>query len=508
MIDKRLFIAGVVVAILVALILRVPGLDERPMHHDEANQAVRSGELQQSFEYAYDPADHHGPSLYYLTLPSACLFSGRDFSGTNEWTFRLVPVFFGILLLLLFLLLKDGIGRSAVIFSILFGAVSPALVWYSRFYIHEMLLVCFTMGVIASVWRYLQSGRLVWVILGGIFVGLMAGTKETWVIAVGSMLCSGIVTAVWCRFDTETPGLEHKGTIAGYSAAVLAALFVVVLLYTSFFMNMRGVLDAVQSYGVYVKRGISGGLHKQPWYYYLWLLRYESAIMSLAVMGGLCVIFTIGRKSQYRRLSRFILVYTVVLTIMYSILSYKTPWCICSLVCGMILLAGIGVGAVATIVKTSAVKYTIYGSAVLVAVILGWQAWTMNGTWRLGRGNPYAYVETSPDIKRFERRMNELAQMDRDGYESTIQVIVSSDRMWPLPWYLRRFSNTGYWTVQAKPEIIKNIRYLVTSPGIAADLPQEVKEQYMVEYFGLREDVLVVLQVRKDIWERYMESRK
>jgi hypothetical protein len=41
------------------------------MHHDEANQAVRFGILLETGEYRYDRHDHHGPTLYYLTLPFA-----------------------------------------------------------------------------------------------------------------------------------------------------------------------------------------------------------------------------------------------------------------------------------------------------------------------------------------------------------------------------------------------------------------------------------------------------
>jgi len=230
------------------------------------------------------------------------LGAGRKFSGTNEYTFRLVTFFFGTLLLLFFLMLKDGIGRSAVLFSILFAAVSPALVWYSRFYIHEMLLVCFSAGVIATVWRYLQSGKLVWMVIGGVFLGLMAGTKETWIIAAAAMICATAATAVWGSIDSKSSLFVNRIHLSACIAAFIAGIVVILLLYSSFYMNMGGVVDAVRSYGGYVKRGISGGVHEQPWYYYLWLLRYESAIVCLAVMGMLCVVFNIGMKLQYRRL--------------------------------------------------------------------------------------------------------------------------------------------------------------------------------------------------------------
>ena len=52
-----------------AAAFRVPRLTLRPVHGDEANQAVKTGILFDTGEYRYDPHEHHGPTLYYLTLP-------------------------------------------------------------------------------------------------------------------------------------------------------------------------------------------------------------------------------------------------------------------------------------------------------------------------------------------------------------------------------------------------------------------------------------------------------
>ncbi len=51
--------------------IRLPRLATRPMHGDEANQAVKAGVLWKPAIYRYDPDEHHGPSLYWLTLPVA-----------------------------------------------------------------------------------------------------------------------------------------------------------------------------------------------------------------------------------------------------------------------------------------------------------------------------------------------------------------------------------------------------------------------------------------------------
>ena len=67
---RRLLFALIVVA---AFWLRTRELEKRPMHADEANQAVKLGELIEAGEYAFDPRDHHGPTLYYAALPVAWL---------------------------------------------------------------------------------------------------------------------------------------------------------------------------------------------------------------------------------------------------------------------------------------------------------------------------------------------------------------------------------------------------------------------------------------------------
>src|SRR5580765_5462561 len=121
----------VVALLLGAAALRLPQLDTRPMHADEAIQADRlvSGP-------AYDPRDYHGPMLRYLTFIPA--------SRVNETTLRLVTAIAGILLALSPLLFARWIATGAAETAAMMCAVSPAMVYYSRYYIPEMLLALWT----------------------------------------------------------------------------------------------------------------------------------------------------------------------------------------------------------------------------------------------------------------------------------------------------------------------------------------------------------------------------
>ena len=104
--DQRAIVAA-------GLALRLARLDVRPMHHDEANQAVKFGALLERGEYRYDAHDHHGPTLYFLTLPAAWLRGQATLATLDERTLRGVTAVFGAATILLLPLVSAGIGRTA-----------------------------------------------------------------------------------------------------------------------------------------------------------------------------------------------------------------------------------------------------------------------------------------------------------------------------------------------------------------------------------------------------------
>src|SRR5579859_65915 len=123
-----------------ALALRWPGLNQRPMHNDEAVNAIKFGQLWNHHGYQYDPNEHHGPSLFYATLALERLTGAPDLDHFTDARLRFVPVLFGLALLPLLLLMLDGLGRPGAGWAAIFVALSPALVFYSSYFIHEMLL--------------------------------------------------------------------------------------------------------------------------------------------------------------------------------------------------------------------------------------------------------------------------------------------------------------------------------------------------------------------------------
>ena len=79
---------ALVLLAVAALGLRLPKLGLRPMHNDEGVNAMKFGALWVNNSYKYDPNEFHGPTLPYMTLPSALLSGTRDFNQFTELTYR------------------------------------------------------------------------------------------------------------------------------------------------------------------------------------------------------------------------------------------------------------------------------------------------------------------------------------------------------------------------------------------------------------------------------------
>src|SRR5260370_39653513 len=91
-----------------ALALRWPNLNQRPMHNDEAVNAIKFGQLWEHKGYQYDPNEHHGPSFFYATLALERLTAAPDLDHYTDARLRLVTVLFVSALVWLLPLLVDG----------------------------------------------------------------------------------------------------------------------------------------------------------------------------------------------------------------------------------------------------------------------------------------------------------------------------------------------------------------------------------------------------------------
>jgi len=501
--------ALVALALTAGLALRVARLDARPMHHDEANQAVKFGELLEHGQYRYDAQDHHGPTLYYLSLPAAWLRGQHTLASLDERTLRGVTAVFGAATIVLLPLLAVGIGRTAVAASAILMALSPVMVFYSRMFIQESLFACFTLAFVIAIGRAAMGGGTRCWLLAGAAAGLAIATKETAAIVLPSALLAALIA--WRSMGSSHAVPRPDGR--SVCLALIVAAVVSVLFYSSFLTYPAGVMQPFLGIGTYVDRGVAPASHAQPWYYYFRLLSYSSSgglnwseglILALA-LAGLGAGFVRQALSHPARLfyTRYVAWTVAITAAIFSAIPYKTPWNLLPFYVGVIVLAGIGFSWIVHATSSRALRGILAAGLVAGSAHLGWQAWRASVTYAADTRNPYVYAQTVPDTVRLATRIHALAALDPNGDRMQVSVVAPAYEQWPLPWYLRAMPNVGYWPAPGDGTVLQ-APVIVASTDLTAALEASLGDRYVSEFYGLRPDVLLALYVERGLWDRFL----
>jgi uncharacterized protein (TIGR03663 family) len=498
--------ALIALALTAGLALRAARLDARPMHHDEANQAVKFGELLEHGDYRYDYRDHHGPTLYYLTLPFAWL-GGRDtLASLDELTLRRVPVVFGVATILLLPFLSAGIGRTAEVVGALLMAVSPVMVFYSRMFIQESLFACFTLGFVIAAGRIATGGgRAAWA-AAGVTAGFAVATKETSVIVLPAATIACAIARWSIRGSSHAPADGRWRADAG--VAVALALAVAATFYTSFFTAPAGILEPFKGAPTYLARGVEPASHAHPWHYYFRLLAYSSSGGVRWSEGLVLVLAVIGAATGWRTFwIRYLACDVAIAGAIFSLIPYKTPWNLLPFYVVAFALAGAGFAALLEVTRSQVRRGLLVAALALASAQLGMQAWRASVTYAADPRNPYVYAQTVPDAVRMAARIRDLSALHPDGARMQVSVIASPYEQWPLPWYLRGMPNVGYWTAPGDPIALKApvvVGSIEQTPALDASLG----DRYVSEFYGLRPDVLEALYVERGLWDRFLSQAK
>lgn len=470
---------AVVYASLMALAVAASGavrcweLDNRPMHCDEAVHGIKFGQLLEHGDYRYDPHEYHGPTLNYSTLPVAWFASASRLTEVTELHLRLVPALFGSALVAVTALLSLGIGRRAAGLAAALLALSPAMVFYSRYYIQEMLLVFFTAVAMSALWRLVlipppnsdagtasrRSPRLrehapFWAVIFGAALGLMHATKETCVIPAAAML-PALAGAMWTH-GLAVPGSRRVALYLGLAlttAAVVSAICI-----SCFGRHPQAVVDSYLTYVTYIVRAGgegSEGAHVYPYAHYLrlafWYQRSDGRVwteLPIAALALVAVAATLrGKGFTVANLfaARFLCIYTVMVWAVYSLIPYKTPWCLLGLMHPLLLLAGVG----AAVLLSNRGNWPLRVAGVCVVCIgVGFsacQAWWASFRAFEDPTNPYVYAHTTSEVPQFAELVRELALSQQNNGRFPVQVAAPDDDYWPLPWYLRDLPHVGWY---------------------------------------------------------------
>ena len=498
---------------LAFVIVNARMISVRPMHHDEANQAIRFGDLLEGRGYRYDPQGHHGPTLYYATLPAARLAGAHDIAHCTEATIRSVPLAATALLILLVGCQGAILGNTTALLAAALTAISAPFVFYSTYYIQEPLMVLFVAAALAAAARWRPSQpRSIWLPSAAFFIGLAAASKETWLITAFAIFCASAVPAIIHRRDIHLSRNDFKQYPPAFSVAIAAFLLPVVVLYSSFFTNWSGPMDAV--------RGLFQGAAQssqtdfaQPWNYFiqrmLWHRTAPGPVWTEwpVIVAALVGVATVCRPSvplKKRLPLQFLAIYAVVQLIVYSAIPYKTPWCILNVWQPVLILSAAGF---AIFLTNGKLWGRIICACTLIAVSIHQvrQSQQTCGRYCADQRNPYVYSHTQRDLLNLVSRIREIT-MDKPEADNAIVVAPSSHQdAWPLPWYFRDRSDVEYRTDWAEDFIPAPLPvFIVATPDLEVDLKLD---GYVWETHSLRPNFFLFLGVRQDRWDAWLNHK-
>jgi uncharacterized protein (TIGR03663 family) len=535
-------------------LLRLYDLPLVPLHHDEGVNGNFLVRLVRDGFYQYDPANYHGPTLYYFSaiIPWTMRYlfgvDAQNAYGLTTYNIRLVPALFGLGTIWLVLSLRRQLGTISVLAGAALLAVSPGAVYLSRYFIHESLFVFFTFGIVVAALRYYEEKHPVYLVLLAASAGLLFATKETWIISVGVLIIALASTHIYrwlwrqvvsrsrngsyLTIESGTPSESWAETFVGFGgpliltisvfAAIAVCVAIGVLFYSSFGTNWKGVSDSLKTFDVWTKTGQSAHQHSTQTYLAKWLPFQESTLLVLGALGSAIVV---ARPKNSFALFSGLWAFGIIAA--YSLVPYKTPWLILSFLAPLALIAGYAIEWLYQRCREYEVSWAVSLATALVlwcvaagvvpnlalnqyekakrwqTLIPGYQTLDLN-FWNYDNDDEYyvyVYAHSRRDLIKLVEHVNRIAQRSAKPTDTGITIV--SNEYWPLPWYFRDYPRVGYYGVMSAS----------SEPIIIArdDQRSQMEASYGGRYrlvesglnergtFVLRPGVDLLLYVRKDI---------
>ena len=154
----------------------------------------------------------HGPFQIEFTALIFKIF------GDTDVTARLGYALFGTALVALPYFLRDYLGRIGALVASVMLALSPTLLYFSRFGRNDVIMAFFATTLLILMWRYIHEGHRRYLYLASAVLALMFATKETayLVVAVFGLICLALaaVNQGWPRLGRIR--LSQVGRSAGF----------------------------------------------------------------------------------------------------------------------------------------------------------------------------------------------------------------------------------------------------------------------------------------------------
>ena len=442
---ERIFI----LIFILTIILRFSQLDLKLFHHDEAIHSWFAFDLLTKGTWVYDPS-YHGPFLYYVTAGMFSLF------GASDLVARLLPALFGTLLVpLVYCVYRlEYITKAQTLLVALFIALSPDMVYFSRFLRHDIFMLFFTFLLLVALLYYFDRKQTRYIIIAAIATaGALACKEEMPIILLIFITFFGF--ALWKKRITLPPQWKNDLLIGLFlTAGLLVALYSAfgmhpeTLVGQNFQINTTGWYQAIDHWVSMHEQQRLGG----PWYYYVPLyLLYEVPIFLLAIIGTIQFLLKdtsltlAGRRvKNWLKFRRFELstadlattsltqirtpratteksdfffqlcIYWMILTMaFYAYVGEKVPWLLIHQLLPMCFVA-------AYKLNWQKIAFALIGCIFLILM-----------TWHV------AFIPTDINEPIIQVQNSEDMRGVMNLIDASNHVVVASKDYWPLPWYYR-----------------------------------------------------------------------
>lgn len=460
---------------LLALWVRLWQPDVRPPHFDEGVNGWFVDQITENGYYDYDPTNYHGP-LHFYVLWLAQSVLGRDIA-----VLRLPTALVGAGCVWLVLSLGTWLGRRAVFWGGLFLALSPGAVYYARYAIHETWMVFFLLAALRGWWLWTESGKssgIPWMAAG--LTGLLV-TKETHLLHLGSFALALPCLAWWERVVPSRGAPQPPRPAASLHRVAVPlfwCLFALGALYSGGGLHLPDLVDFFTAFAAWAHTGVEGGEgggHTKAWSYWLGLMaRYEWAALLGLAFAPLCM-------ARVPRPVRLLSILGCGTLLAYSLIPYKTPWCIVSLLWPFTLLAGVALDALWRVHPAGRIAALGVGAALLML--------SASSTRRVAfdrctdEAEPYVYVQTTHALERLTDPLKELLRRDPLSRNLVGHVVIESS--YPIPWLLGDYPNIGYYTKELTADSA-DADFLLVGHSLKEAVEQRLKGTYFTETFLLR----------------------
>ena len=285
--------------------------------------------------------------------------------------------------------------------------------------------------------------------------------------------------------------------------ALLTAYMLVVFFYSGNFLNPAGLLGIFDTFKTWTKTGVDSAGHGKPvydlfslvprplqhfgplatiarlkvnWYWVKLMLSYEWFLV-----GGL--LFSIRYLFGGNSALRYLAIYAVVTLFLYSIIPYKTPWCVISIGWPFLFL---GAAAIAFL-WDNLPKFI----SVLVALVLfgqsGYRSYQLNFLRYDDPKEMYAYVQTFRDYRKFVDPILEKIRNDSSA-KRRLHGLILLESYFPIPWVIGEVRDVGYYSDgEDKWPKDLNVDFIAVLASDSDAVESRLTEKYFVQPFRLRD---------------------